>query len=125
MFIWRKTLAIRISVNLIYVKNTKKISFYSIYEFCIFLYSTFSCWKCISAYVHIFDTVIVGKILGVTALAGLLRSLGNSKAPLMAMLISSVTNIVLDLLFVVIFKWGIAGAAIATVIAQIIAAVFC
>lgn len=72
-----------------------------------------------------FDTVIVEKILGVTALAGLLRSLGNSKAPLMAMLISSVTNIVLDLLFVVIFKWGIAGAAIATVIAQIIAAVFC
>lgn len=72
-----------------------------------------------------FDTVIVGKILEVIALAGLLRSLGNSKAPLMAMLISSVTNIVLDLLFVVIFKWGIAGAAIATVIAQIIAAVFC
>lgn len=57
--------------------------------------------------------------------AGLLRSLGNSKAPLWAMLVSSVTNILLDILFVLVFKWGIAGAAIATVIAQIVAAIYC
>lgn len=57
--------------------------------------------------------------------AGLLRSLGNSKAPLIAMLISSVVNIVLDFLFVLGFRWGIGGAAFATVLAQIIAAVFC
>lgn len=57
--------------------------------------------------------------------ASLLRSLGNSKAPLQAILVSSVTNIVLDLIFVLHFKWGVAGAAAATVIAQIIAAIFC
>lgn len=57
--------------------------------------------------------------------AGFLRSLGNSKSPLYAMLVSSVINIGLDLLFVIGFKWGIAGAAIATVIAQIIAAGYC
>lgn len=57
--------------------------------------------------------------------AGLLRSLGNSKAPLIAMLISSITNILLDLLFVIFFHMGIAGAAIATVIAQVIAALYC
>ncbi len=57
--------------------------------------------------------------------AGLLRSLGNSKEPLYAMLISSLVNIALDFIFVLILKWGIAGAAIATVIAQIVAAVYC
>ena len=42
-----------------------------------------------------------------------LRAIGNSKAPLTAMLIASLINIVLDLLFVAVFGWGIAGAAIA------------
>ncbi len=41
------------------------------------------------------------------------------------MLVSSVTNIILDLVFVIFFKWGIAGAAIATVIAQIVAGIYC
>ena len=53
-----------------------------------------------------------------------LRALGNSTAPLRAMIISSITNIVLDLLFVGPFKWGVAGAIIATVIAQGVAAVY-
>lgn len=43
----------------------------------------------------------------------------------MAMLVSSVTNIILDLIFVLACKWGVAGAATATVIAQIVAAIFC
>ncbi|BBF41594.1 multi antimicrobial extrusion protein (Na(+)/drug antiporter), MATE family of MDR efflux pumps [Lachnospiraceae bacterium KM106-2] len=50
--------------------------------------------------------------------AGLLRAIGNSKVPLWALIVSTVINIVLDLLFVKGFSWGIGGAAYATVIAQ-------
>ncbi len=53
-----------------------------------------------------------------------LRAVGNSRSPLIAMIIASVTNICLDLLFVGPFKWGIAGAVIATVIAQLVAAAY-
>lgn len=58
-------------------------------------------------------------------LACILRSLGDSKTPLHAMIIASITNIVLDVLFVFGFQWGIAGAAIATLIAQVLSSVFC
>ncbi len=64
-------------------------------------------------------------IFAYNLLAGLLRSLGNSKTPLHAVVVSSVINIALDLIFVLVFKWGIAGAAIATLIAQIFASIFC
>lgn len=57
--------------------------------------------------------------------ASILRSLGDSKTPLHAMIVASVTNIGLDLLFVVIFRWGIAGAAWATLTAQMISALYC
>ncbi len=50
--------------------------------------------------------------------ACLLRALGNSALPLVFLAISAALNIVLDLVFVIVFKWGIEGAAIATVIAQ-------
>ncbi len=52
-----------------------------------------------------------------------LRSLGDSSATLYFLLISSVTNIVLDLLFVGVFHWDVPGVAIATVIAQALSAV--
>lgn len=57
--------------------------------------------------------------------ASLLRSLGDGKTPLIAMVIASIINIVLDILFVMYFKWGIQGAAAATVIAQFFSFVFC
>ncbi len=52
-----------------------------------------------------------------------LRSLGDSSATLYFLLIASVTNIVLDLVFVVVFRWDVVGVAVATVIAQVLAAV--
>ena len=55
--------------------------------------------------------------------AALLRAVGNSLAPLLFLAVSAVTNIVLDLLFVVTFQRGVAGAAEATVIAQALSAV--
>lgn len=54
-----------------------------------------------------------------------LRALGNGRTPLYAMVSSSLLNIGLDLLFVLVFQWGIEGAAIATVISQIFSGVFC
>ena len=57
--------------------------------------------------------------------ASALRAMGNSKTPLTAMIIASVLNVSLDLLFVAGFGWGVAGAAIATVIAQSFSAVYC
>lgn len=58
-------------------------------------------------------------------LACVLRSLGDGRTPLQAMAVASVTNIVLDLLFVMVFQWGIAGAAAATLIAQVVSGLFC
>ena len=49
--------------------------------------------------------------------------MGNSLAPLLFLAFSAITNIVLDLVFVLVFKMGVAGAAWATVIAQILSAV--
>ena len=64
-------------------------------------------------------------IMAYNVLASILRALGDSKTPLYAMVLASVLNILLDLLFVMVFHWGIAGAVIATVLAQLFAAVFC
>ena len=55
--------------------------------------------------------------------ACLLRSVGNSTVPLLFLGISAVTNILLDLLFVVAVPWGVAGASAATVLAQYLAGV--
>ena len=57
------------------------------------------------------------------AVTCILRSLGDSRATLYFLLICSVANLVLDLVFVICFHWGIAGAAIATVISQLASAV--
>ena len=58
-------------------------------------------------------------------LAGLLRAIGNSLMPLVFLIISSVINVILDLVFIGKFNMGIKGAAVATVIAQGISAVLC
>ena len=52
------------------------------------------------------------------ALSAILRSVGDSAATLYFLLIASVINVVLDLLFVAVFHWGVSGAAVATNISQ-------
>lgn len=54
-----------------------------------------------------------------------LRSIGDSFTPLVFLIVSTVLNIIIDILFVAVFKWGVFGAAIATVIAQALSAVSC
>lgn len=58
-------------------------------------------------------------------LAGFIRSLGNSKEPFYFLLVSSATNIILDLIFVIVFRWGVFGAGFATLISQIVSASLC
>lgn len=53
----------------------------------------------------------------------LLRSIGNSMVPLLFLVVSTIVNIALDLLFVITFRMGVGGAALATVIAQYIAGI--
>lgn len=67
-----------------------------------------------------FQIYMVGMVgfFGFNGTASVLRGLGDSKTPLLFLSLATVVNIFLDLLFVVVFKWGIAGAAWATVIAQ-------
>ena len=57
--------------------------------------------------------------------AGILRALGDSKTPLYFLILASILNIVLDLVFIINFKMGVAGAAYATNIAQGISALLC
>lgn len=64
-------------------------------------------------------------VMAYNFLASVLRSLGDGQTPLRAMIVAAVTNIILDLLFVLVLNFGIAGAAIATLIAQLISSLFC
>ena len=64
-------------------------------------------------------------VMSYNLLASILRALGDGKTPLQAMVVASMTNIGLDLLFVLVFHWGIAGAATATLIAQMVSSAFC
>lgn len=57
--------------------------------------------------------------------ASILRALGNSQTPLKAIILSSIMNTILDILFVFQFRWGVEGAAAATVIAQVAAGMYC
>ena len=54
--------------------------------------------------------------------AGILRALGNSKTPFYFLIVSGTVNVVLDFLFVGLFRWSVAGAALATVLAQSVSA---
>ena len=58
-------------------------------------------------------------------LASILRALGNSKTPLYFLILAAVLNVVLDLVFIIVFHMGAAGAAYATVISQGVSGALC
>jgi putative MATE family efflux protein len=58
-------------------------------------------------------------------LSGIIRSMGDSRTPLLFLLLSSGLNIGLDVLCIVAFKMGVAGAAVATVVSQLISGLLC
>lgn len=69
-----------------------------------------------------FNIYMIGlfAFFGFNGIASVLRGMGDSMTPLWFMVIATITNIALDLLFVMVFNWGIDGVAWATVIAHII-----
>lgn len=77
------------------------------------------------------DSVLYMQIVGVgmvsvgiyNGIAAILRALGDSKTPLIFLIISCAINVVLDLLFVIEFGWAIFGVALATIIAQAASAI--
>ena len=71
--------------------------------------------------VRYFTIYAVGFVLQFVynAVAAILRSVGDSQATLYFLLVSSIINLILDLVFVICFHWGVAGAAAATVLSQL------
>lgn len=67
-----------------------------------------------------FNVYITGFVFffGFNGISAVLRGLGDSKTPLYFLIISTIANVILAILFVGVFKWGIAGSAWATVISQ-------
>ena len=77
-----------------------------------------------STYITIIFAGIITQALYNMA-AGILRALGDSKTPLYFLMVSSIVNVILDLVFIINFKMGVSGAAYATNIAQGFSAVLC
>jgi putative MATE family efflux protein len=70
-----------------------------------------------TTYINVYFTGMVF-FFGFNGTSAILRGMGDSKTPLYFLVIATLTNILLDLLFIVVFGWGIEGAALATVISQ-------
>lgn len=66
------------------------------------------------------DIFFYGLVLtfGYNTIGAVLRALGDSKTPTFFLILATIVNIILVLLFVLVFKWGIAGSALATMLAQ-------
>lgn len=70
-------------------------------------------------------TLFIGVLFAYNLCAGILRATGNSIVPLFFLIIASITNICLDLVFIIPLNMGIRGAAYATITAQGISAILC
>ncbi len=77
---------------------------------------------------NLYMKITFAGILGVTCyngIAAVLRALGDSLTPLIFLALASLINVGLDLLFVIVFHWGVPGVALATIISQIVSAICC
>lgn len=74
-----------------------------------------------------FKTYFMGSLFFVmyNVMVGILQSVGDSRSPLKYLIMSSFVNVVLDLIFVIVFKMGVFGAGLATVISQFISFILC
>lgn len=78
------------------------------------------------AYLYLLITFIgIPFTMAYNLLASVIRALGDSRTPFCFLILSALLNVVLDMLFIVVFGWGAAGAAVATVISQAISALLC
>ena len=77
-----------------------------------------------SAYINIIYAGTIA-VLAYNMISSILRALGDSRTPLYFLIISSVLNIALDMIFIVNFSMGVRGAAYATIISQGVSAILC
>ena len=70
-----------------------------------------------TAYLSIWFSGITG-LMVYNIGAAIMRAVGDSRRPFIYLVVAAITNTVLDLLFVIVFKWGVSGVAAATIIAQ-------
>ena len=78
------------------------------------------------AYVYLlFNFIAIPFTIAYNSLSGFIRALGNSKQPFYFLIFSSVVNIVLDVVFIIVFGMGVEGAAIATLLSQVFASLLC
>lgn len=77
-----------------------------------------------AAYLRIIFIFVYASV-AYNASAGILRSLGDTKTPLFALIISCLSNIALDIIFIILLNLGVKGAAFATVISQALSAFYC
>jgi len=81
-------------------------------------------------FAHAYDYIIIifagtPITIAYNTLSGIIRSLGDSKSPVYFLVISSIFNIVLDIVFIVTFKMGVSGAALATILSQLVSGILC
>ncbi len=76
------------------------------------------------SYIRMYFAGSLGLIL-YNACTGIMQAVGDSKHPLFYLVISSLTNVCLDILFIAVFRWGVFSAALATIIAQFLSATLC
>ena len=76
------------------------------------------------SYIRVYFAGSLGLIM-YNACTGIMQAVGDSKHPLYFLIVSSITNICLDLLFIGVFRWGVFSAALATIIAQFLSASLC
>lgn len=118
-----------------YVSNTIRIAV--VFALVITLLSCILCDKVLQlvntpkdifhdAYIFLFlQFLAIPFTISYNMLSGFIRSLGNSKQPFYFLIASSLINIVLDILFILIFNMGVEGAGLATLLSQAFAALFC
>lgn len=75
-------------------------------------------------YIRVYFAGSVGLVF-YNCFRGIMQAMGDGKNPLIYLVISSISNVVLDIVFIAVFKTGVWGAALATIISQLLSAVLC
>ncbi|MBQ7810194.1 MAG: MATE family efflux transporter [Clostridia bacterium] len=83
-----------------------------------------SLYKGALEYIQVYFAGALGLVL-YNACMAVMQAVGDSKHPLYYLIISSITNVVLDLIFIMCFSWGVWSAALATIISQFLSVFLC
>jgi len=120
----RQSVAVNIKLNLLSAISITSLSLLSSKPILLAINTPKEIFSYSLNYINIMYMGIIFMIIYNTG-ASILRALGDSKSPLYFLIISAVLNIFLDIVFILYFQWGVAGAAWATIISQGISGILC